>query len=94
MEQDTIVGICSSVLTATSLIPQLVKLIKEKQPQGMSVLMLIVLLIGHGLWVYYGVLKSDWIIIISNAFALIIDLITSAYMINFKGNKTNEAIKI
>lgn len=59
----------------------------------MSVLMLIVLLVGHGLWVYYGVLKSDWIIIISNAFALIIDLITSAYIINFKGNKTNEDIK-
>jgi MtN3 and saliva related transmembrane protein len=83
MEQYTIIGICASVLTATSLIPQLIKLMKDKKTRDISNLMLIVLFSGLGLWIYYGILRSDWIIIISNSFALLINLITGILMIYY-----------
>jgi MtN3 and saliva related transmembrane protein len=84
MSIETLVGIGASVFTATSLLPQLIKLIKEKKAQGVSVVMLVVLFTGLALWIWYGFLKSDWIIIISNSFALIINFVIGALTIRYK----------
>lgn len=74
MTHETFIGIGASILTASSLLPQLVKLIKEKKSNELSFIMLGVLFGGLALWIYYGVLKKDLIIILSNAFALFINL--------------------
>jgi MtN3 and saliva related transmembrane protein len=86
MSIETLVGIGASVFTATSLLPQLIKLIKEKEAQGVSVAMLVVLFTGLALWIWYGFLKSDWIIIISNSFALIINFVIGALTIRYKND--------
>ena len=86
MSIETLVGIGASAFTATSLLPQLIKLIKEKKAQGVSVVMLVVLFTGLALWIWYGFLKSDWIIIISNSFALIINFIIGALTVRYKNN--------
>jgi MtN3 and saliva related transmembrane protein len=86
MSLETLVGIGASAFTSTSLLPQLIKLIKEKKPEGVSILTLVVLFTGLALWIYYGILKSDWIIIISNSFALIINFITGIVAIRYKDN--------
>lgn len=65
-----IIGIGASVCTATSLLPQLVKLCREKKAEDLSLPMLGILFAGVALWVWYGVLKEDMIIIISNAVSL------------------------
>lgn len=80
----TTVGVLASAGTATSLIPQLVKIIKEKKAEGVSVGMLLVLIIGNALWVYYGILKDDWIIIISNSFSLLLNLTISSLKLYYK----------
>lgn len=36
--------------------------------------MLIVLMIGLVLWVWYGVEKTDWPIIVTNAFSFVVNL--------------------
>ncbi|HEY3429853.1 MAG TPA: SemiSWEET family transporter, partial [Cyclobacteriaceae bacterium] len=71
------------IFTATSLIPQFIKLIKEKKAGSVSVMMLSILFIGLALWIYYGILKSDWVIIISNTFALIINFLTGILTIQY-----------
>jgi MtN3 and saliva related transmembrane protein len=81
---ETLVGVGASCFTATALIPQLIKLLKEKKSGSVSVVMLCVLFTGLGLWVYYGVLKSDWIIIISNGFALVIIVWIGVLTIRYK----------
>ena len=86
MSIETLVGIGASAFTATSLLPQLIKLIKEKKAQGVSVVMLVVLFTGLALWIWYGFLKSDWIIIISNSFALIINFAIGALTIRYKND--------
>jgi MtN3 and saliva related transmembrane protein len=65
------VGIVSGVLTGISLIPQLIKVIREKESESVSLLMLIVLLAGLAGWVWYGFLKEDWPIIITNSFSFL-----------------------
>ncbi|MBL0743912.1 SemiSWEET family sugar transporter [Chryseolinea lacunae] len=84
MDLMTVVGIAASALTATSLLPQLLKLIREKKAQDISVTMLSVLLAGLVLWICYGVLKNDLIIIVANAFAVLVNLTTFFLTLYFK----------
>lgn len=84
MELMTLVGVAASAFTATSLLPQLVKLVKEKKAEGISEIMLSVLLAGLVLWIYYGALKNDLIIIVSNAFAVLVNVTTFFLTLYFK----------
>lgn len=84
MEFETAVGVSASALTATSLIPQLIKILKEKKSKDISLVMLAVLFSGLALWVWYGFLKDDLIIIISNSFALLINLAIGILTIYYK----------
>lgn len=73
MPIEQITGIAAGIFTSTSMLPQLVKLIKEKKAEAISPVMLIVLLVGLTLWTIYGVLRNDWPIIITNAFAWMVN---------------------
>ena len=54
------VGIGAGICTAVSLLPQLIKIIKEKKANDISYIMLFVLLAGIGGWIWYGILKEDY----------------------------------
>lgn len=69
-----IIGIIAGVLTAASLVPQLVKSIQEKKVD-VSPLMFILLIGGNGLWVWYGIQLESLPIIITNAFGFVMDVI-------------------
>jgi len=84
MTLETIIGIGASVLTAVSAIPQVIKLIKEKKAEDVSLLMFFVLLAGLGLWIYYGFLKEDWILICSNSFSFLINLTVVILTLKYK----------
>jgi MtN3 and saliva related transmembrane protein len=68
------VGILAGVLTGVSMLPQLIKIIREKEADSVSLLMLIVLLAGLAGWVWYGILKNDYPIIITNSFSFLTNL--------------------
>lgn len=84
MNTVTIVGLVASVCTGLSLVPQLIKLIKEKKASDISVYMLVILFAGVGCWVVYGFLKKDWIIIISNSFSFVINMALTILTIKYK----------
>jgi MtN3 and saliva related transmembrane protein len=84
MDIVTIIGTIACVFTGTSLIPQLVKVIKDKTTDGLSFGMLGVLSVGLVSWVCYGVLKEDWIIIVSNAFSLAINITIGALSLIYR----------
>ncbi|REC48454.1 SemiSWEET transporter [Chryseobacterium pennipullorum] len=71
---ENILGIVAGVLTSISMIPQLVKVIREKNVEDISLLMLLVLISGLSLWVWYGFMKDELPIILSNAFAVLVNL--------------------
>ena len=64
-----IIGLVAGILTATSMLPQIIKTVKEKNADNVSPFMIIILILGTGLWSYYGVLRDDLPIIITNAFS-------------------------
>jgi MtN3 and saliva related transmembrane protein len=57
-----------------SLLPQLIKLLREKKAEDISLFFLIVLFIGLGFWIWYGFLRHDMPIIITNAFSIIVNV--------------------
>jgi MtN3 and saliva related transmembrane protein len=73
METTTIIGILASVLTAFSMVPQLIRILREKRSETISYWVPVILILGVGGWVWYGFLKNDWIIIISNGFSLLLN---------------------
>ncbi|RYY45935.1 MAG: hypothetical protein EOO06_15505 [Chitinophagaceae bacterium] len=74
MQTETMIGLSASIFTGVSMLPQLVKTYKEKQAGEISYAMLVILIMGLGLWIWYGCVKKDWIIIISNSFSLLVNL--------------------
>ena len=87
MNTETIVGIAASIGTAISLVPQLVKVVKKKKAENISLTMMIILFAGLGLWVYYGILKNDVIIIVSNAFSFTINFLLGVFAWKYKKRK-------
>lgn len=79
-----IVGLAAGICTSISLLPQLFKLIKHKKAEDISLFYLIILFIGLGLWIWYGVLRDDVPIIATNGFSLIINGIIIVLGIRYK----------
>ncbi|KAA2217738.1 SemiSWEET transporter [Chryseobacterium sediminis] len=71
---ENILGIIAGFLTSVSMIPQLVKVIREKNVEDISLLMLLVLISGLSLWVWYGFAKNELPIILSNSFAVLVNI--------------------
>lgn len=63
----TLLGLCASLLTTASYVPQLMKAWQEGGARDLSLKMLLILLCGLLLWVTYGLLREDLVIVIANA---------------------------
>jgi MtN3 and saliva related transmembrane protein len=84
MDKTQLLGIVAGILTSSSMLPQLIKIIKEKKAQEVSLLMLVVLLVGVGLWAVYGFIKNDIPIIATNCFSVLVNFITLIYRIRYR----------
>ncbi|MDQ1095063.1 MULTISPECIES: SemiSWEET transporter [Chryseobacterium] len=79
---ENVLGIIAGVFTSASMIPQLVKVLKEKNVEDLSWITLLVLITGVSLWVWYGILKDELPIILSNAFAVLVNIsLLTCYLI-------------
>jgi MtN3 and saliva related transmembrane protein len=63
----TWIGACAAVLTSLSYIPQVRKACPRGSTSDLSLKMLVVLTAGLALWILYGLLKGDWVIVAANS---------------------------
>ena len=84
MNWTQIIGLAAGVLTASSLIPQVVKTWKEKKAEDVSLLMLVILLSGIVLWIVYGIKRQDLPIIATNSVSLLVNSIMIVLRIKFR----------
>ena len=61
-----VVGTCAGVCSMTSFVPQIVKLVQEKDADSISLRMYLVTVTGFALWISYGVLLGSWPVWASN----------------------------
>jgi len=79
------VGIGAGIFTGISLLPQLVKIIKTKKSGDISNFMLFILFAGIAGWIWYGFLKRDYPIIITNIFSLTVNLLIIIFSLSYRG---------
>jgi MtN3 and saliva related transmembrane protein len=89
MEDFTLyIGLFAGICTAISLLPQLVKIIREKKANAISYGMLSILMIGLVSWIVYGSLKSDYPIIFTNSFSLVLNILIVIFTVKYKSRST------
>jgi MtN3 and saliva related transmembrane protein len=81
-----IIGIGAGICTAISLLPQLIKLLRTKKAEDISLFYLAILLTGLGLWVWYGFLRQDTPLIVTNSFSFLLNLFLIIVGVRYKHN--------
>jgi MtN3 and saliva related transmembrane protein len=66
----TLIGLVAALCTTLSYIPQLKKIWDTGETEDISLKMFLILAAGIALWVMYGVLKGDGVIILANGLSL------------------------
>lgn len=87
MEIVTITGISASVLSAVSMLPQLITILREKHAKGISWFALAILIVGLGFWIAYGIQKEDVILIVANSFSVLINSSILVVAFVFRNNE-------
>jgi MtN3 and saliva related transmembrane protein len=68
----TVIGLAAAFCTTVSYIPQLKKVWQTRQTEDISLKMFLILAIGIALWVIYGVMQGDAVIILANSVSLLL----------------------
>lgn len=83
MEITTIIGSIGGILTTISALPQAIKTWKEKSAKDISFYTYLILCLGILLWLIYGILIHDYVVIIANAVSLILNAIILYFRIRY-----------
>ena len=75
MDLTEIIGTLAGIFTTVAVIPQIYKAFKSQKVKDISPVFFTILLVGVGLWVVYGILKTDWPIIITNGISFVLNSI-------------------
>ena len=68
----TVIGLAAAFCTTVSYIPQLKKVWQSGETKDISLKMFLILAAGVALWIVYGVLQGDVVIILANAVSLLL----------------------
>lgn len=83
MDAWLLLGLVAGLLTTVGFVPQIVKSLRERKMDEVSLLMPMILSVGMFLWLIYGLLTDDLPIIIWNAIALTLNLCLVALKLHF-----------
>ncbi len=75
-----ILGFAAGAVTAFTFLPQVLKTWKEKSAKDVSLNMFLIAFINEIMWLVYGVMIHNWVIIVTN----IVMLLMSSIMIALK----------
>ncbi|MBI3137705.1 MAG: SemiSWEET transporter [Sphingobacteriales bacterium] len=79
-----ILGYAAGALTAFTFLPQVLKTWKEKSAKDISLYMFVIAFVNEIMWLIYGVMIDNWVIILTNAVMLVMSAIM--IMLKFKYN--------
>ena len=66
-----ILGYSAGAITALTFLPQVVKTWKDKSARDISLMMFVIAVINEIMWIWYGILLNNWIIILTNSILLV-----------------------
>lgn len=78
-------GVAAGLCSMASFVPQILKILRERDASGLSVRMYAVTTIGFICWTTYGALSGSWPVTLANAVCLALVLTTLALRLRFGG---------
>ena len=73
MESTDIIGSLAGLFTTIAVIPQIIKAMRTREVDDISPVFFSTLVLGLGLWTFYGILKNDMPIIITNGISVLLN---------------------
>ena len=89
-ELTTIVGFIAGLVTTAANLPQVWKTYRNKSGEGLSFRMLLMLGIGVGLWLVYGIMSKSLPLIVTNAVVLLLILLLIGMKLKFDRSPTKD----
>ena len=71
MDFVTTIGMIAAAATTSAFLPQAIKTIKTRHTKDISLWTYLILAVGLALWFIYGLLITDWPIILANGVTLL-----------------------
>ena len=70
-----LIGISATLFSVSSTLPQIIKGLRTRQMDDVSVWLIFTLIVGLSLWVIYGVVKIDTVIAGGNSVGVLLNLV-------------------
>jgi MtN3 and saliva related transmembrane protein len=80
----TCIGITAGLSTGVSMLPQLIKIIKEKKAEAISYYMLFILICGLSGWIWYAIRKNDLPVLFTSIFSLATNILVVIFSRAYK----------
>lgn len=79
-----ILGYTAGAVTTFTFLPQVIKTWKEKSAKNISLLMFIIAVTNEIMWIVYGVLLNNWVIILTNSVLMVMALTMIYFKMTYK----------
>jgi MtN3 and saliva related transmembrane protein len=79
-----ILGYSAGAITSMTFLPQVIKTWKERSARDISLMMFLIAAVNEIMWIIYGILKNDWVIILTNAVVLVLSVTMIILKLRFK----------
>ena len=81
-----ILGYTAGAITTLTFLPQIIKTWKDKSVKDISLMMFLIAAGCEVLWIIYGALQNDWVIILTNTVVLAMSLTMIFFKISYGKN--------
>jgi MtN3 and saliva related transmembrane protein len=79
----TILGSVAAALVTSSFVPQIVRGYRTKRLEDVSYWLMIMICVGMSMWMVYGIIKQDYVIIGANLSTIILNMILLGLKIKY-----------
>lgn len=79
-----ILGYSAGAITSLTFLPQVIKTWKDRSARDISLLMFVIAAVNEIMWIVYGALLDNWVIILTNVSVLSMSLIMIYFKLTYK----------
>ena len=83
MDWIQILGLSAGTITAITFLPQVIKIWQTKSVKDLSLYMLLLLMLGVTMWLFYGILLKNAAIIYTNSAVLLMSFIMLYFKLKY-----------
>jgi len=79
-----ILGYAAGAVTCLTFLPQVIKTWTDKSAKDISLMTFVIAAVNEIMWIVYGALLDNWVIILTNAIVLSMSLIMLYFKLTYK----------